>query len=669
MNKKLLSIFVVLLVWINSTAFASTFFDVDKTHWAYDSIEKMVNCGVLNGYSDGSFKPNQAITKAEFSKIMVMALNLSGENGKDYKDVSTSNWAHRYIKIMGEYFYKNDSQYFYPNEAINRANASYVMVEVLGLADENIKPEESAKYSDFIFDWAKHHVDVAYKYKIMSGNKDGTFNASGNLTRAQVAQLICNVLDNNITNENYLKFEDIVKRIDEVNKVIENNYPNMHTISLFFDREFKSFEIDVVDSNGKSQKSFYHTAPAFKENIYVSVATRPGETYKVIYKNFVDMDGNRTQPNKEFIACTYQIEGEKLKNINKEFDIILKDKNKIKTNDVLQVEFVGELTNGYYVTGGSWRIKGDEKYFSFEGSTTEVSVANIISSANKNGIDVYGKDIELIYSIYGPKIGNTVWGSLKEKKTVEFKMPQKTGSTTNNQYLEFEDIIISMPNNNQTIEGILNVVYEFDIQFDREIESIDVDVINSKKESVLYGTSIYSGNVMNTGENKVLKIYARRNPGEKYTVILKNFIGKDGEKTKKNIAYKYEYKTSGQKLKTTKEPLKITLDIPENLSIESKINLVFNKELGQHQNIWISENLKNDIIKSGYTKYYGPLLVYNMVYSAEQSGKFIYGQEMEIRVQVVEYIGDREKEIYSNTFNLTIPKEIQAQAKEIGLIK
>ena len=52
------------------------FWDLTKEHWAYAAISELRIRKIINGFSDGSFRPNSTITRAEWTKIMVTALNI-----------------------------------------------------------------------------------------------------------------------------------------------------------------------------------------------------------------------------------------------------------------------------------------------------------------------------------------------------------------------------------------------------------------------------------------------------------------------------------------------------------------------------------------------------------------------------------------------------------------
>lgn len=46
------------------------FIDVPETHWAYQAIEALAEMGIINGYEDGSFQPNNPVTRAEVAAII-----------------------------------------------------------------------------------------------------------------------------------------------------------------------------------------------------------------------------------------------------------------------------------------------------------------------------------------------------------------------------------------------------------------------------------------------------------------------------------------------------------------------------------------------------------------------------------------------------------------------
>lgn len=85
------------------TGGSKTFTDVPKDHWAYESIQRAAEAGWVSGYPDGSFKPDQPISRAEVVAITNRMLNRFADedyvnhNPQEiipYKDMEKTHWAY-----------------------------------------------------------------------------------------------------------------------------------------------------------------------------------------------------------------------------------------------------------------------------------------------------------------------------------------------------------------------------------------------------------------------------------------------------------------------------------------------------------------------------------------------------------------------------------------------
>jgi hypothetical protein len=81
------------------TVNAVSFSDVNSSYWAADEIGDLASDGILNGYPDGSFKPDNNVTRAEFAKIIGLALGFSPNLSASQKfpDVGTDHWSFGYV--------------------------------------------------------------------------------------------------------------------------------------------------------------------------------------------------------------------------------------------------------------------------------------------------------------------------------------------------------------------------------------------------------------------------------------------------------------------------------------------------------------------------------------------------------------------------------------------
>ena len=82
--------------------FATTFGDITSEHWAYGYVNELTTNGVINGYPDGTFRPEGTISKAEFIKLVVMA-SLSEEIDIADAPSAMNNWAGQVVAVAQIY--------------------------------------------------------------------------------------------------------------------------------------------------------------------------------------------------------------------------------------------------------------------------------------------------------------------------------------------------------------------------------------------------------------------------------------------------------------------------------------------------------------------------------------------------------------------------------------
>ena len=111
----------------------SGFSDVNPGDWYNNAVATMVNAGILNGYSDGTFKPNANITRAEFATIAARFLSNSYSLNDRFYDTE-GHWAEPYINRAAEVGWINgySDGSFKPDRAITRAEAVTLVNAVLG---------------------------------------------------------------------------------------------------------------------------------------------------------------------------------------------------------------------------------------------------------------------------------------------------------------------------------------------------------------------------------------------------------------------------------------------------------------------------------------------------------------------------------------------------------
>jgi hypothetical protein len=185
-----------------------TFPDVDnKKNWAEDYIETLANKLIIKGKPDNTFAPSEEMTRAQFTVLLVKALALPGEKYEQkFKDVKETDWfnlngelaaAIKYGIIAG----KPDGS-FAPNEKVTRAQAAIMFNRAmkLGFIKFDMKKLDKTKRVTDFLDVAKMNeeskmaIEAIYQAGIINGKPDSTFDPSGKTRRDQMAKMLAEFL-------------------------------------------------------------------------------------------------------------------------------------------------------------------------------------------------------------------------------------------------------------------------------------------------------------------------------------------------------------------------------------------------------------------------------------------------------------------------------------------
>lgn len=164
-------------------------------HWALNSINELVAQGCISGYPDGSFRPDSTITRAEFATVLVKTFEFEHNSGKTFADTA-AHWAKDYIATAAANGlvngYTDDA--FGPDDLITREQMAVMIVKAAKLAPS----AEKAQFADSsgISGWAGEAIATATKNGLMRGYSDNTVRPGGNATRAEAVTVIINALNN-----------------------------------------------------------------------------------------------------------------------------------------------------------------------------------------------------------------------------------------------------------------------------------------------------------------------------------------------------------------------------------------------------------------------------------------------------------------------------------------
>ena len=258
------------------------FSDVPATHWAYGAINWMANNNILNGFGDNLFKPDAPVTREQFAKIMVVALQLKvhGTYTPSFSDVPKSAWSLPYVEAAKPYLTgwrvgAGQLDLFKPYDAAVREDMAVALVGALGLQAET--PDLAVL--DVFIDRAaispnlQRHAAIAVTHGIMNGTikPDGAraFDAQGILTRAQASVLVFNAL---VKAGEKVTYDDDPTKVTYLDPAIAPGpYPTASvTAKVSGDKVLISWSrIDDPRFNGyKVVLSRYNPAPVYPEDGY-----------------------------------------------------------------------------------------------------------------------------------------------------------------------------------------------------------------------------------------------------------------------------------------------------------------------------------------------------------------------------------------------------------------
>ena len=193
--KKVLFILLVCTLLISSMAFAKEFPDVASTHWAHQYISELSDQGVINGYEDGTYRPNGTVTRAEFLKLMICTdqtrVSLLDDLEKNY-GLEFDNWYEKYRKMAAKIltFSYNENM----NAPVNRLEMARIIKD-FAMYDKLVESDSASSNVDF-YDIKnlsandQKTIDTIRKLGIISGYEDETFRPTNNMTRAEVSAVI-----------------------------------------------------------------------------------------------------------------------------------------------------------------------------------------------------------------------------------------------------------------------------------------------------------------------------------------------------------------------------------------------------------------------------------------------------------------------------------------------
>src|SRR5690606_27197345 len=200
MNKKNIlnmAIMSFIIILFNSTFSFAMVSDIES-HWAKKEIAYLIERGDVQGYNDGTFKPNKNITRAEFFKMTNNVYGFKEVSEVSFKDVKKDDWYYKEVgkAIAAGYIGGYEDGTIRPNKPITREEAAKIIVIASELKEKIEDIDLNFVDSHEIGSWAKNYVKTMKSQGYMKGYEDGTFRPKRQITRGETAKIFADIIKN-----------------------------------------------------------------------------------------------------------------------------------------------------------------------------------------------------------------------------------------------------------------------------------------------------------------------------------------------------------------------------------------------------------------------------------------------------------------------------------------
>lgn len=226
----LLMITALLIPLCQLTASASSPFpDLDESHWAFRDILQLVDEGTINGFDDGTFKPAETVTRAQFVKMIGKG---DTRQESDFADVSGEHWGYDYIMSSG--FAPDSDNKFHPDTPITRGDVMWLLWSRAG--------EPSAVAPSIVTGFGPGAAAAAWGYAsgIMEGNDGVNLRLDETMTRAEGAALIIRARG---TGADYTPNDFVTKASPELLKAVFESFRLLDDIPYMPDKTITNGEL------------------------------------------------------------------------------------------------------------------------------------------------------------------------------------------------------------------------------------------------------------------------------------------------------------------------------------------------------------------------------------------------------------------------------------------
>ncbi|MFN7160979.1 MAG: S-layer homology domain-containing protein [Candidatus Gracilibacteria bacterium] len=278
MNKFFLSLSILAVFTVSTTtqvlAAESIFSDTPETHPNNVAIRYLVKQGIFKGYSDGTFKPEKILNKAEALKIIIEGAAIKTDDANtasNFKDVASTDWFAKYVtkgKELGIVSGNPDGT-FLPGKTVSRAEFLKMVLIANTFKADNWKGK--ALYPDVPTDaWYNAYMNFAGSSGLLIKDAQGNLLPTKELSRGEVAEIL------------YLL--TIMLKGTDVQFLISQSEAEMVQIEVFMNAS------DIIHAKRSSELAVDFTQQAYKilpSNNVVLGAAKLAKAYDMVITAFI----------------------------------------------------------------------------------------------------------------------------------------------------------------------------------------------------------------------------------------------------------------------------------------------------------------------------------------------------------------------------------------------
>lgn len=186
---------IILCLGISSVSLAVSLTDIAGTKYV-EAVENLIEVGLVNGFEDNTYRPNEAVTRAQMAKLMVIALgeegrvNAASSKATTFTDMTSKHWAYGYVNVAKDIGVINGytDGTFDPDATVSYAEATTMAVRSLGYEDKVAQINEA---------WPNNYITCANSLNLFKNIS--TFKNNNGAARGDVAILLWNMLNTGVS--------------------------------------------------------------------------------------------------------------------------------------------------------------------------------------------------------------------------------------------------------------------------------------------------------------------------------------------------------------------------------------------------------------------------------------------------------------------------------------